>query len=334
VTLLGTSPAFTETLKLARRVAQTGASVLLIGESGTGKELFAQFIHQNSRRALKPMVAINCAALPEPLLESEMFGHRKGAFTGADREKLGLLESAHGGTMLLDEVTEMPIGLQAKLLRVIQDGVVRRVGSERTDAVVDVRFISATNRDPGDAVRNGTLRADLLYRLRVVPITIPPLRERKEDIPLLAAHFLSEAWQRHHPTPLAPPRLAPPSLEFLRRQPWRGNVRELQNVMEHVAVLAESGQTIRPEDLPFVAMSDVLPEEREGLSADILREKYHTAKERLIAQFERVYLSDVVDRAGGNLARAARLASIDRATLYRLIEKHHIPIQREATLAR
>jgi DNA-binding NtrC family response regulator len=334
VTLLGTSPAFTETLKLARRVAQTGASVLLIGESGTGKELFAQFIHQNSRRALKPMVAINCAALPEPLLESEMFGHRKGAFTGADREKLGLLESAHGGTMLLDEVTEMPIGLQAKLLRVIQDGVVRRVGSERTDAVVDVRFISATNRDPADAVRNGTLRADLLYRLRVVPITIPPLRERKEDIPLLAAHFLSEAWQRHHPTPLAPPRLAPPSLEFLRRQPWRGNVRELQNVMEHVAVLAESGQTIRPEDLPFVAMSDVLPEEREGLSADILREKYHTAKERLIAQFERVYLSDVVDRAGGNLARAARLASIDRATLYRLIEKHHIPIQREATLAR
>ena len=333
-TLLGTSPAFREAVRLARRVAQTDASVLIIGESGTGKELFAQFIHQNSRRALKPMVAINCAALPEPLLESEMFGHRKGAFTGADRDKPGLLETAHSGTMLLDEVTEMPIALQAKLLRVIQDGVVRRVGSERTDAVVDVRFISATNRDPQDAVRSGALRADLLYRLRVVPVIVPALRDRKEDIPLLAAHFLAESWARHRPTPTQPPRLTPATLEHLRRQPWRGNVRELQNVMEHVAVLAESGQAIEPEDLPVVADNKVLPSEREGLSAELLREKYHIAKDRLVTQFERVYFCDLVDRAGGNLARAARMASIDRATLYRLIEKHHIPIPREPALGR
>jgi DNA-binding NtrC family response regulator len=333
-TLLGTSPAFRDAVRLARRVAQTDASVLIIGESGTGKELFAQFIHQNSRRALKPMVAINCAALPEPLLESEMFGHRKGAFTGADRDKRGLLEAAHGGTMLLDEVTEMPLALQAKLLRVIQDGVVRHVGSERTDAIVDVRFISATNRDPRDAVRDGVLRADLLYRLRVVPITVPPLRDRREDIPLLAGHFLAEAWARHHPMSTSAPRLTTATLERLRRQPWRGNVRELQNVMEHVAVLAEPGQAIEPEHLPVVADTAVLPAEREGFSADILREKYHIAKERLVTQFERVYLHDLVDRAGGNLARAARMANIDRATLYRLIEKHHIPIPREPALGR
>ena len=334
VTLLGTSPAFREAIRLARRVAQTDASVIITGESGTGKELFAQFIHRNSRRALKQMVAINCAALPEPLLESEMFGHRKGAFTGADRDKLGLLETAHGSTMFLDEVTEMPLALQAKLLRVIQDGVVRRVGSERTDAVVDVRFISATNRDPSDAVRSGALRADLLYRLRVVPVTIPPLRDRKEDIPLLATHFLSEAWARHHPTPAPPPRLIPSTLEHLRRMPWRGNVRELQNTMEHVAVLAEPGQAIEPEQLPVVGDMELLPKEREGLSAEILREKYHTAKDRLVTQFERVYLCDLVGRAGGNLARAARMASIDRATLYRLIDKHHIAIPREAMLRR
>ena len=334
VVLLGTSPAFREAVSLARRVAQTDASVLIVGESGTGKELFAQFIHRHSRRALKALVAVNCAAFPAPLLESEMFGHRKGAFTGADRDKLGLLETAHGGTMMLDEVTEMPMPLQAKLLRVIQDGVVRRVGSERTDAVVDVRFISATNRDPQEAVRTGALRADLLYRLQVVPIRIPPLRERREDIPLLASHFLSEAWARHHPAPAAPLRLTPAALEHLRRLPWRGNVRELQNVMEHVAVLSEPGQAVGPEDLPVIADDRVDAEDREGLPAEILRERYHTAKERLVTHFERVYLCGLVDRAGGNLARAARMASIDRATLYRLLEKHHISVAREPALRR
>src|SRR2546422_8471513 len=182
IALIGISPLFRRAVDLARKVAPTDASVFISGESGTGKEVIAQFIHQNSRRAKKTLVAINCAALPEPLLESEMFGHRKGAFTGADRDKPGLLETANGGTLFLDEPTEMSLPLQAKLLRVIQDGVVRRVGSEQQDAVVDVRFISATNRDPQQAVEGGMLRGDLFYRLRVVPIALPPLRKRPEDI--------------------------------------------------------------------------------------------------------------------------------------------------------
>jgi DNA-binding NtrC family response regulator len=190
VTVLGVAPIFKRAIELARKVARTNASVFLNGESGTGKELIAQFIHHYSRRSSRPLVAINCAALPEGLLESEMFGHRKGAFTGAVRDKPGLLEAANGGTMLLDEVTEMSKPIQAKLLRVIQDGVVRRVGSESVDAVVNVRFIAATNRDPKEAAEQGVLREDLFYRLRVVPIVVPPLRERQIDIPLLANHFL------------------------------------------------------------------------------------------------------------------------------------------------
>ncbi len=188
---------------------------MISGESGTGKELIAQFIHRHSRRASRKLVPINCAALPEPLLESEMFGHRKGAFTGADRDKPGLLETANGGTLFLDELTEMSHPLQAKLLRVLQDGVVRRVGSEQQDAVVDVRFISATNREPQEAVNAGVLREDLFYRLRVVPIKLPPLRKRLEDIPLLANHFLAHYWERHRPAGDAPPKLT----ETLHRVP-------------------------------------------------------------------------------------------------------------------
>jgi DNA-binding NtrC family response regulator len=326
--LLGTARAFRAAVDLARRVAPTDAPVMITGESGTGKELFAQFIHRHSRRAARPMVAVNCAALPESLLESELFGHRKGAFTGADRDKRGLVETADGGTFFLDELTEMSLALQAKLLRVLQDGVVRRVGSERTDAVVDVRFVSATNRDPQDAVKEGALRPDLLYRLRVVPLRLPPLRERREDITLLATHFLSDAWTRHHPGATAPS-LTAASLDYLRRQHWPGNVRELQNVMEHTAVLAEPGQRIDPVVIPLTEDGDALAPAADALGAEILREKFHDAKDRLVAQFERVYLSRLVDRAGGNIARAARLASIDRATLYRLIEKHHIPVPRE-----
>src|SRR6266540_1320216 len=197
VTLLGTSGAFRAAIELARKVAPTDASVFVTGESGAGKELIAQFIHQHSRRSSRPCVAVNCAALPEALLESEMFGHRKGAFTGAVRDKAGLLEAANGGTLFLDELIEMSKPIQAKLLRVIQDGVVRRVGSETTDAVVNVRFIAATNRDPEDAVAAVALREDLYYRLRVVPIHVPALRERVDDIPLLAEHFLGFYWNRH-----------------------------------------------------------------------------------------------------------------------------------------
>jgi transcriptional regulator with PAS, ATPase and Fis domain len=169
---------------LAQKVANTDASVMIFGESGTGKELIAQYIHRNSRRATKKLIPVNCAALPAPLLESEMFGHRKGAFTGADRDKPGIFETANGGTLFLDELTEMSMPLQSKLLRVLQDGVVRRVGSEKQDAVVDVRMISAMNRDPQESTKSGILREDLYYRLCVVPIKLPPLRKRVEDIPL------------------------------------------------------------------------------------------------------------------------------------------------------
>ncbi len=322
VSLIGISPAFRRAVELARKVAATDASVFIDGESGTGKEVIAQFIHQHSRRAKRQLVPINCAALPEPLLESEMFGHRKGAFTGADRDKPGLLETANGGTLFLDELTEMPMPLQAKLLRVIQDGVVRRVGSESQDAVVDVRFISATNRDPQKAVESGLLRGDLYYRLRVVPVTLPPLRRRQEDIPLLANHFLAVFWARHkHKDP--PPHLSEQAIAFLKSRPWGGNVRELQNVIEHVVVLTESGHSITPDDIPVY--DDPQVQEEAVRSLDVASsEPFHVAKDRIIAQFEREYLEKLTTRASGNMSKAARLAGVDRTTLYRLMDKHHV----------
>jgi DNA-binding NtrC family response regulator len=323
IALIGISPLFRKAIELARKVAPTDASVFISGESGTGKEVVAQFIHQNSRRAKKTLVAINCAALPEQLLESEMFGHRKGAFTGADRDKPGLLETANSGTLFLDELTEMPLPLQAKLLRVIQDGVVRRVGSETQDAVVDVRFISATNRDPQQAVDGGFLRGDVYYRLRVVPITLPPLRKRPEDIPLLANHFLTYYWIRHRGIPDRTPRLSEDCIGFLRSRPWRGNVRELQNVIEHVAVLAEPDQLLQANDIPVYDDAGEAPAEQ-SLMLPVPDEAYHPAKEKIIAQFEREYLTRLVTRAGGNMSKAARLASVDRTTLYRLMDKHNV----------
>jgi DNA-binding NtrC family response regulator len=323
IALLGVSPAFRKAVDLARKVAPTDASVMITGESGTGKELIAQFIHRHSRRAIRKLVPVNCAALPEPLLESEMFGHKKGAFTGADRDKPGLLEVANGGTFFLDELTEMSQPLQAKLLRVIQDGVVRRVGSENQDAVVDVRFISATNRDPQDAVKQSILREDLFYRLRVVPIQLPPLRKRLEDIPLLANHFLAYYWERHRQTGELAPKLTEEAVDFLRAKPWRGNVRELQNVIEHVAVLAEPNQPIEPSDIPIYDEPTGEIASDGSMPTGILNDAYHPAKDRLIAHFEKEYLSRLVSRAGGNMSKAARLASIDRTTLYRLMEKHN-----------
>src|SRR5215203_4361849 len=328
IALIGISPLFRKAVDLARKVAATDASVFISGESGTGKEVIAQFIHQNSRRASRALVPINCAALPEPLLESEMFGHKKGAFTGADRDKPGLLETANGGTLFLDELTEMTMPLQAKLLRVIQDGVVRRVGSETQDAVVDVRFISATNREPQEAVDQGLLRGDLFYRLRVVPIKLPPLRKRLEDIPLLANHFLTYYWHRHRQMGDRLPRLSEASVAFLRSRPWRGNVRELQNVIEHVAVLAEPDQTIQPNDIPVYDDSSEWPVENVA-PPGVMDEAYHPAKDRVVVQFEKEYLARLISRAGGNMSKAARLASIDRTTLYRLMDKHEF--QRDET---
>jgi DNA-binding NtrC family response regulator len=332
IALLGSTPAFRKAIELARKVADTDASVFITGESGSGKELVAQFIHMHSRRSKRPFVPVNCAALPESLIESEMFGHRKGAFTGAMREKPGLIETANGGTLFFDELVDMPKPAQAKLLRVIQDGVVRRVGSEDTDAVVDVRFISATNGDPDAAIKRGDLREDLLYRLRVVPVHLPPLRERQEDIPLLADYFLTKFWRRRNVQGDAP-ELTEAAMRRLCSNAWKGNVRELQNVIEHVAVLAEPGVAIGEDDLPLRNESGaIVATGSRELFSGATDECYHPARDRVIAQFETSYLEWLMNRGGGNMSEAARIAGVDRTTLYRLMERHGVRRQPSAGL--
>src|SRR5918996_861221 len=318
--VIGVSPVFRKALALARKVAETDASVFLTGESGVGKELFAHFIHRHSRRSSRPFVPLNCAALPEPLLESEMFGHNRGAFTGAIRDKPGLLETAHGGTLFLDELADMSKAIQAKLLRVNQDGVVRRVGSEVGNAVVNVRFISATNQEPEAAVAGGQLRRDLCFRLRVVPIHVPALRDRIEDVPVLAEYFLVQFW-RHHRPGLERPRFSAAALRTLAAHAWPGNVRELQNVIEHAVVMVEPGADLEPADLPFLEIPEPRGpalEQPEGVEEG----DYYAARDRLLASFDQRFLRRVVARAGGNLSKAARLAGIDRTSFYRLMERH------------
>jgi DNA-binding NtrC family response regulator len=330
VTILGASPAFRRVIHLAEKVAATDASVFITGESGTGKELIAQYIHHHSRRTARSLVAVNCAALPETLLESEMFGHRKGAFTGAVRDKPGLLETANGGTLFLDELTEMSKPIQAKLLRVIQDGVVRRVGSETTDAVVNVRFIAATNRDANEATENGVLREDLYYRLRVFPIEMPPLRERTEDVPLLANYFLRYYWNRHRAESGPVPTLSRASIKAMQEYSWRGNVRELQNVVEHAVVLLDPGSEVEPHEIPFIGEQSSTTLDVPRFSDTLQEESYHAARDRMLAQFEQRYLRWLINRAAGNMSKAARVAGVDRTTLYRLMEKHGL--QRETIM--
>jgi DNA-binding NtrC family response regulator len=324
--LIGDSKSFTEVLALAHKVAGTDASVFLIGESGTGKEVIAQYIHAHSRRRTRELVPVNSAAIPETLLESEMFGHVEGAFTGATKVKKGLLEVSNGGTMFLDELTEMPTVIQAKLLRVIQDGVLRRLGSTKIDAVVDVRFIAATNRDPHQAVQEGLLRRDLYYRLRVVPIRLAPLRERPEDIPSLANHFLEEFWITHRATSRGLPSLSDAAMAALMAHPWRGNIRELRNVLEHAVVLADPDAELQPDQIPFLNDELSLGGDGEALDFNFHRggglEEYHQARDRILGEFEHAYLRSVVRSSRGNMSEAAKLAGVDRTTLYRLMQKH------------
>jgi DNA-binding NtrC family response regulator len=316
--IIGTSDSIQKVFSVVSRVAPTDASIFVSGESGTGKELIARAIHANSRRSDRPFMAINCAALPDHLLESELFGHEKGAFTGADTQRRGLLEVASGGSFFLDEISEMSMDLQAKLLRVIQERRIRRVGGE-SEISIDVRWISATNRDPEQAVRDGNLRQDLLYRLNVVPVKLPPLRMRREDIPALAQHYLRKFGQEYDRGNL---RFSPEALRVLSDFHWPGNVRELQNMVERIVSLCLPGQEITPEDLPEeLLMPRTNGRSQVTYSADL---PFHEAKNQAIAIFEKEYLRDLLRRHNGNISQAARTAGIDRKTIHRMLTKYDL----------
>jgi DNA-binding NtrC family response regulator len=316
--IIGTSESIQKVFSVVSRVAPTDASVFISGESGTGKELIARAIHANSRRSGRAFMAINCAALPDHLLESELFGHEKGSFTGADNLRRGLLEVASGGTFFLDEISEMSMDLQAKLLRVIQERRIRRVGGE-SEIPIDVRWVSATNRDPEQAVRDGNLRQDLLYRLNVVPVRLPPMRQRREDIPALAQHFLRRFGADYERGNL---RFTAEALKVLSDYHWPGNVRELQNVVERTVSLCLPGQEITPEDMPEeLTMRPTNGRPTIAFSADL---PFHDAKNDAITVFEKEYLRDLLRRHGGNISQAARTAGIDRKTIHRMLAKYEL----------
>ncbi|MGQ9532166.1 MAG: sigma-54-dependent transcriptional regulator [Desulfotomaculales bacterium] len=307
--MVGESPAMQEVRRLIARVAGTDATVLITGESGTGKEVAALAIHQNSPRAKGPFIVVNCAALPEPLLESELFGHEKGAFTGAVARKQGRFELADGGTIFLDEIGEMPPAMQVKLLRVLQEKSFERVGGTET-IKVDVRVIAATNRDLKAAIQEGKFREDLYYRLNVVPIRMPALRERKEDIPLLVEYFLQKFRPRYQAHTISPA-----AMELLRRYHWPGNIRELQNVIERAMIICQ-GEEILPEHLPPEIQA--APRPAGGLIVDFPDEGIN------LEQLEKELIIKALEKTGGNQTRAAQLLGITRSTLIYRMQKHGI----------
>jgi DNA-binding NtrC family response regulator len=304
--IVGDSPQMRAALDVARRAAPSGSTMLLLGESGTGKEVVARAVHRWSDRRDQPFVVVNCVALSEDLLESELFGHEKGAFTGAHQQKRGKLEVAHGGTVFLDEIGDIRPALQAKLLRVLQDQTFERVGGTR-QIRTDVRFVAATNRDLRAAVRDGLFRLDLYYRLDVVSLTLPPLRERAGDVPALAQHFL-ERYRQELKRELHG--ITPEALGCLRRYAWPGNVRELENVIERAAVLAD-GPEVTARDLPAEIRAAGLAD---GGAREAAR-TYHAAVE----EFKRGLIASTLRRTNGNRTRAARLLGLQRTYLARLI---------------
>jgi two-component system response regulator GlrR len=298
------SPKMEDLLRQARLVADSDASVLICGESGTGKELLARMIHRSSPRRDKPFVAVNCGAIPEPLLESELFGHARGAFSGAVQAHKGLFQAADGGTIFLDEIGDMPLSLQVKLLRVLQEGEVRPVGATQS-IPVDVRVISATHRDLDAHKATGQFREDLYYRLNVVSLRLPSLAERREDIPLLATHFLRKLADRYK-KPV--PSLAPDAMAMLIAAPWPGNVRQLLNLVEQALALATT--TVIPASLVQSAL-------REDASALI---PFEEARK----QFELDYLVRLLKITGGNVTQAALLAKRNRTEFYKLLQRHRL----------
>ncbi|MCK4261858.1 sigma-54-dependent Fis family transcriptional regulator [bacterium] len=307
--IVGESSKMKEVFRLISQVAPTKSTVLVSGESGTGKELIARSVHHRSPREDQPFVVVNCAALSENLLESELFGHLKGAFTGAHRDRRGRFTLADGGSIFLDEIGAMSPGLQAKILRVLQEKEFEPVGGTRS-IQVDVRIIAATNQDLKMAVEEGSFREDLYYRLNVVPIHLPPLRERKEDIPLLAYHFLRRYSQE---LTKGVSEISPEALGLMLEYDWPGNIRELENAIERAMVLSK-GNTLSVETLPLVSSSQEAEVGDENIS-------YQEAKKAVLESFERRFFTRILKEAGGNVSQAARQAQIDRKNLYQKMKE-------------
>jgi len=323
-TLVGTSKPMQQVFGLLEAVAPTEATVLILGDTGTGKELVAEELHRNSPRCNGPFSVVDCGALPASLIESELFGHVAGAFTGAIRDREGVFERTPKGTVFLDEISELPLELQTRLLRVLDRKTITRLGRD-TPTSVDVRLVAAANRDLAREVKEGRFRQDLYYRLAVVRINLPPLRDRVEDIPLLARYFLWKAGCG------APDRILTPEVERdLRAKPWSGNVRELRNVMERLMVLADSsdllvddttvlqgpqGQPVEGDQLDRAALERALPEA-------YLELDYKTAKGQLLGHFEAIYIERLARRHQGNISRIARDAGVDRHVVRKLLDRH------------
>src|SRR5512135_1463640 len=302
----GSHPVMEKILNICQRVAPTDSTVLIAGESGTGKELIARFIHTNSRRSSNPFIAVNCGAIPSELLETEMFGHEKGAFTGAVGSRMGLFQLANGGTIFLDEIGEMTTALQVKLLRVLQEREIRPVGSDRS-VKVDVRVIAASNRDLANEVEKGRFREDLFYRLQVIPILLPPLRERRSDIPVLVQHFLDKYNSKHEGRQC---HVADDAMVHLWEYDWPGNVRELENLIERMVILNDDG-VIRVENLP--------PNIRSFISDKKIPRPTLTEEgidlNQAVEEFEYRLIDEALRRTKGNKQAAARLLGLKRTTL-------------------
>jgi len=309
--IIGSSKQMQTIYETIESVAKSDANVLIVGESGTGKELIANAIHYNSLRAKKTFIKVNCAALPKELIESELFGHTKGAFTGAHADKEGLVQHAAGGSLMLDEIAEMPVELQPKLLRVLQERTCRKIGSEKSYPI-DFRLISSTNRLPADAIREGLLRDDLFYRISTITIHVPPLRERMEDVQLLTDHFLT-LYAEKYDRPMAG--VSQAAYQKLFSHPWPGNVRELQNVIERAVLLAK-GERIEPVDLPF---------DNGGASSSASPTfAWDVPPNMTLEEIEKFVIERTLQRTGGNKQKAANMLGIYRPRLYSKIKKYRI----------